>query len=175
MAALLLVLAAASAPASSADIPWGAGCLPVPEGATRTAANCGASLVEGQAVAPPGAPAAVTRVIAAANQIRHRPYVWGGGHSSWFSRGYDCSGAVSYALHGGGLLDVTMVSGQLSHWGETGPGKWITIYANAQHVFMVVAGLRFDTRGNPAGVSGPRWHRAWVDPRKFVARHPPTL
>jgi cell wall-associated NlpC family hydrolase len=117
----------------------------------------------------------VKQVIAAANEIRHRPYVWGGGHASWFSHGYDCSGAVSYALHGGALLDVTMVSGQLAGWGEAGSGKWITVYANAQHVFMVVAGLRFDTRGDPAGVSGPRWHRAWVDPRKFVARHPPTL
>jgi hypothetical protein len=65
-----------------------------------------------------------------------------------------------------------MVSGQLAGWGEAGPGEWITVYANAQHVFIVVAGLRFDTRGNPPGVSGPRWHRAWVDPHKFVARHP---
>jgi cell wall-associated NlpC family hydrolase len=129
-------------------------------------------LVEGRAIAPAGAPIVVKHVIAAANQIRHRAYVWGGGHRSWLSRGYDCSGAVSYALHGAGLLDVTMVSGQLANWGEPGPGKWITIYANAQHVFMVVAGLRFDTRGNPLGISGPRWHRAWVDPRKFVARHP---
>ncbi|MGN6663614.1 MAG: hypothetical protein ACTHK6_05340 [Solirubrobacterales bacterium] len=149
--------------------------MPVPEGATRTAANCGASLVEGRAVAPPGAPPAVKRVIAAANRIRHRPYVWGGGHGSWISRGYDCSGAVGYALHGGGLLGVTMVSGQLESWGEAGPGRWITVYANAEHVFMVVAGLRFDTRGDPPGISGPRWHRAWADPRKFVARHPLAL
>lgn len=176
LAALLFALGAISAPVARAgDIPWGAGCMPVPEGMTRTAANCGASLVEGEAVAPPGAPAGVKQVIAAANQIRHRPYVWGGGHSSWLSRGYDCSGAVGYALHGAGLLDVTMVSGQLAQWGEVGPGKWVTVYANAQHVFMVVAGLRFDTRGDPVGVSGPRWHRAWVDPRKFVARHPTAL
>jgi hypothetical protein len=114
-------------------------------------------------------------VIAAANQIRHRPYVWGGGHASWFSRGYDCSGAVSYALHGADLLDVTMVSGQLAGWGQPGPGRWITVYANKQHVFMVVAGLRFDTRGDPLGVSGPRWHRAWVDPKAFVPRHPSGL
>jgi cell wall-associated NlpC family hydrolase len=129
-------------------------------------------LVDGRAIAPAGAPTVVKRVIAAANQIRRRPYVWGGGHRSWLSRGYDCSGAVSYALHGAGLLDVTMVSGQLADWGEPGPGKWITVYANAQHVFMVVAGLRFDTRGDLPGISGPRWHRAWVDPPKFVARHP---
>jgi len=176
LAALLFALVAVPAPTASArDIPWGAGCMPVPEGAMRTAANCGASLVEGEAVAPPGTPAAVKQVIAAANQIRHRPYVWGGGHVSWLSRGYDCSGAVSYALHGAGLLDVTMVSGQLADWGEAGSGKWITVYANAQHVFMVVAGLRFDTRGDPPGVSGPRWHRAWVDPHKFAVRHPAAL
>jgi cell wall-associated NlpC family hydrolase len=174
LAALLfaLVLFLPAARSQADDVPWGAGCMPVPEGAVRTAVNCGASLVNGRAVAPPGAPDVVKRVIAAANQIRHRPYVWGGGHRGWFSHGYDCSGAVSYALHGAGLLDVTMVSGQLADWGEAGPGRWVTVYANAQHVFMVVAGLRFDTRGNPPGVSGPRWHRAWVDPRKFVARHP---
>jgi hypothetical protein len=174
LAALLfaLVLFLPAGKAAADDVPWGAGCMPVPEGAIRTAANCGASLVRGRAIPPPGAPAVVKRVIAAANQIRHRPYVWGGGHRSWLSRGYDCSGAVGYALHGAGLLDVTMVSGQLAIWGEAGAGKWITVYANSQHVFMVIAGLRFDTRGNSPGVSGPRWHRAWADPRKFVARHP---
>lgn len=172
---VVLVLAAPTTGAAAETIPWGAGCMPVPEGATRTAANCGASLVQGRAIAPVGAPEAVKQVIAAANQIRHRPYVWGGGHISWSSHGYDCSGAVGYALHGAGLLDVTMVSGQLESWGEAGAGKWITVYANQQHVFMVVAGLRFDTRGDPPGVSGPRWHRAWVTPTKFVARHPSGL
>jgi hypothetical protein len=157
-------------------VPWGAGCMPLAPGASRTAANCGASLLsDGQAVAPPGAPASVKQVIAAANRIRHRPYVWGGGHLSWASRGYDCSGAVGYALHGAGLLGVTMVSGQLAAWGEGGPGRWVSIYANAEHVYMVVAGLRFDTRSDPPGVSGPRWHRAWVDPRRFTVRHPPGL
>jgi hypothetical protein len=177
LAALFFALAmiVPAAQAVTDDVPWGAGCIPVPDGGARTAANCGAGLAHGRAFAPPGAPTAVKQVIRAANQIRHRPYVWGGGHSSWFSRGYDCSGAVGYALHGAGLLDVTMVSAQLAGWGETGPGHWITVYANAEHVFMVVAGLRFDTRGNPPGVSGPRWHRSWVDPRKFVARHPIAL
>jgi hypothetical protein len=181
LAALLLavVLVAAtalwSAAPASADIPWGAGCSPLAEGAERTAANCGASLVDGEAIPPPGAPPAVKQVIRAANEIRHRPYAWGGGHLSWISRGYDCSGAVSYALHGAGLLGVTMVSGQLADWGEGGPGRWITIYANQEHVYMVVAGLRFDTRGDPAGVSGPRWHRGWAHPRKFEARRPAGL
>lgn len=150
----------------------GAGCTPLAEGAERTAATCGASLVGGEAIAPPGAPAAVKQVIRAADEIRHRPYVWGGGHRSWLSCGYDCSGAVGYALHGAGLLDVMMVSGQLAYWGEAGAGRWISVYANREHVFMVVAGLRFDTRGDPAGVSGPRWHRASVEPRGFVVRHP---
>ncbi len=121
---------------------------------------------------PPGAPVAVKRAIAAANRISGRPYVWGGGHGSWLARGYDCSGAVGYALHGAGLLDATMVSGQLAAWGNGGVGRWITVYANSEHVFMVVAGLRFDTRGDRPGVSGPRWHRAGVDPRGFSARHP---
>jgi hypothetical protein len=181
LAALLLGLALATAAAlgavepASGDIPWGAGCSPLVQGAERTAANCGASLVDGEAISPPGAPAAVKQVIRAADEIRHRPYVWGGGHRSWLSRGYDCSGAVSYALHGAGILGVTMVSGQLAGWGESGAGHWITIYANSEHVYMVVAGLRFDTRDDPAGVSGPRWHRSWVEPRRFNVRHPPGL
>jgi cell wall-associated NlpC family hydrolase len=168
-----IALAALGVPATAAAaIPWGAGCTSVPPGGQRTSYSCGASLVDGRAIAPPDAPAAVKQVIAAANHIDGRPYVWGGGHVSWFTHGYDCSGAVSYALHGAGLLDVTMVSGQLADWGDAGIGRWITVYANSDHVFMVVAGLRFDTRDAPAGVSGPRWHQASVDSRGFVARHP---
>lgn len=156
-------------------VPWGSGCAPTPEGAVRTSANCGAELGEGEAIAPPGAPRAVRQMIAAANEIDNRPYVWGGGHASFFAHGYDCSGAVGYVLHAAGLLDQTMVSGQLAYWGEGGLGRWVTVYTNDQHVFMVIAGLRFDTRGNPPGVSGPRWHRAKVDPRRFAARHPAGL
>ncbi len=171
-----LTLAAALGPAAApAAVPWGAGCTSDPPGPQRTSADCGASLVDGRAIAPAGAPAAVKRVIAAANQIDGRPYVWGGGHASWFTRGYDCSGAVGYALHGADLLATTMVSGQLASWGEAGVGRWITVYANSDHVFMVVAGLRFDTREAPPGVSGPRWHRAIVDASGFVARHPAGL
>jgi hypothetical protein len=173
LAALLFAAGALGTPVhAAAEIPWGAGCVPLAEGETRTAATCGASLVDGEAMPPPGAPAAVKRAIRAADEIRHRPYVWGGGHRNWLSRGYDCSGAVGYVLHAAGLLDVTMVSGQLAYWGEAGGGRWISVYANRQHVFMVVAGLRFDTRGNPAGVSGPRWHRGWVEPAGFTVRHP---
>jgi NlpC/P60 family len=176
LAALLLFAAALWGPeGAAADIPWGAGCIPAAEGVQRTADNCGADLVDGEAIPPPTAPPAVKQVIQAADEIRHRPYVWGGGHRSWLSRGYDCSGAVSYALHRAGLLGETMVSGQLARWGEAGAGRWISVYANRDHVFMVVAGLRFDTRGNPAGVSGPRWHRGRVDPAGFAVRHPAGL
>ncbi|HET7409529.1 MAG TPA: hypothetical protein VFJ13_04960, partial [Paracoccaceae bacterium] len=117
-------------------------------------------------------PPIVRRVIAAANEIDGRPYVWGGGHRSFWTRGYDCSGAVGYALHGADLLGTTMVSGQLAYWGAAGAGRWITVYANAKHVYMEVAGLRYDTRDDPPGVSGPRWHVTRADSRKFVARHP---
>jgi cell wall-associated NlpC family hydrolase len=168
------VLAGPAAPLAGAEevVPWGAGCTSVSPSGERTSSSCGASLVNGRAIAPPGAPTAVKRVIAAANHINGRPYVWGGGHLSWHSRGYDCSGAVGYALHAAGLLDTTMVSGQLAAWGESGIGRWVSVYANADHVFMMVAGLRFDTRDAPAGVTGPRWHRAGVDPARFVVRHP---
>ena len=161
--------------AAQQAVPWGGGCIPAEPGQARTSANCGAELVEGQAVAPANAPAAVQAAIAAANRIDNRPYVWGGGHLAWASRGYDCSGAVSYVLHAAGLLDQTMVSGQLAAWGEGGTGRWITVYANAEHVYMVIAGLRFDTRDDLPGISGPRWHMARVEPTNFAARRPSGL
>jgi hypothetical protein len=120
-------------------------------------------------------PAPVKAAIEAANRIDHRLYVWGGGHTRWWTRGYDCSGAVSCALHGSGLLDETMVSGQLADWGVAGVGRWITVYANSHHVYMVIAGLRFDTRDDLPRVTGPRWHTDMVDSRRFVARHPAGL
>jgi hypothetical protein len=169
----LLVCGLLAAPAAEAVVPWGGGCMPA-EG-VRTSDSCGSELVAGRAIAPLQAPAAVQAAISAANRINHRPYVWGGGHLSWDSRGYDCSGAVGYALHAAGLLDQTVVSGQLESWGEPGVGRWITVYANSHHVYMVIAGLRFDTRDDPPGVNGPRWHMARVDPRNFVARHPTGL
>lgn len=169
---------ASTSPSWAPNVPWGAGCEPATSQATRTAANCGATLVEGQAVPPPGAPQVVKQVIAAANEIDTKPYVWGGGHASFIAKGYDCSGAVSYALHGANLLAYTMVSGQLAHYGSPGPGKWITIYANAEHVFMVVAGLRFDTRNDPEHITGPRWKMASPETSilpKFAIRHPAGL
>jgi hypothetical protein len=111
----------------------------------------------------------VQEVVAAANAIATTPYIWGGGHGSFESSGYDCSGAVSYALHGGGFLESPLDSTGLSTWGEPGPGQWITVYANAGHAWMVVAGISFDTSGG----AGPRWHDPWASsPEGFVARHP---
>jgi cell wall-associated NlpC family hydrolase len=162
-------------PGWAPNVPWGAGCEPAQSPGLRTAANCGSTLVDGVAVAPPDAPPAVKRVIAAANEIDHKPYIWGGGHASFIAKGYDCSGAVSYALHGADLLGYTQVSGQLAHYGDPGPGKWITIYANPEHVFMVVAGLRFDTRNDPEHITGPRWKMAAPEPTvlpQFTVRHP---
>jgi hypothetical protein len=168
---------ACTAHGASADeaLPWGYSCIPGQAGVARTSATCGATLVNGRAIAPPGAPAGVKAAIAAGNHIAGRPYVWGGGHVSWFTHGYDCSGAVGYALHAAGQLDTTMVSGQLAYWGLSGLGRWITVYANAEHVYMVIAGLRFDTRDDPPGVSGPRWHTEPVVPRGFAVRHPAGL
>jgi hypothetical protein len=176
MATAGTALALAAPGAAGQAVPWGYECVPSSAGAARTSATCGATLLDdGRAIPPPGAPVAVRSAIAAANRIADTPYVWGGGHLSWLSRGYDCSGAVGYALHGAGQLDTTMVSGQLAYWGLGGTGSWITVYANFHHVYMVIAGLRFDTRDDPPGVSGPRWHAETADPRNFVARHPAGL
>jgi hypothetical protein len=130
-----------------------------------------ARLISGKAVAPRSALESVKKVIEAANRIRTARYVWGGGHARWSDRGYDCSGSVGYALHGGGLLEVPMTSGEMARWGLPGKGRWITIYANARHVFAVIAGLRWDTVGDATG-TGPRWHEDMVSTKGFVARHP---
>src|SRR3954469_16937745 len=109
----------------------------------------------GSPVPPASAPRVVKRVIAAGNKIAKTPYKWGGGHGSWDDNGYDCSGSVSYALHAGHLLDSPLVSGDMAHWGERGRGNWITLYANSGHVYMVVAGMRFDTSARSR--TGSRW------------------
>ncbi|HEY5143053.1 MAG TPA: hypothetical protein VII98_06095 [Solirubrobacteraceae bacterium] len=130
-------------------------------------------LPNGLAVAPAGAPAVVRAIIAAGNRIATTKYVWGGGHARWDDTGYDCSGSVSYALHGAALLDSPLVSGDLAHWGEQGAGAWVTIYANADHVYMSVAGLRFDTSGQRQ--AGTRWQSALRSNRGFHVRHPTGL
>jgi len=124
---------------------------------------------ESQASVPSAAPPAVQAAIEAANSIATTPYIWGGGHGSFESEGYDCSGAVSFALNGGGFLSSPLDSTGLETWGDPGPGQWITVYANAEHAWMIIAGLAFDTVGGP----GPRWHPELVDsPEGFIARHP---
>jgi cell wall-associated NlpC family hydrolase len=128
----------------------------------------------GYARAPVNAPDAVRRVIQAGNLIARSPYVWGGGHGAWVDKGYDCSGSVSYGLAAGGLLGYSLTSGQLMNWGQAGPGRWLTIYANEHHVFMYVAGLRFDTSGR-AGDHASRWQLAPRSADGFVVRHYPGL
>jgi cell wall-associated NlpC family hydrolase len=123
---------------------------------------------------PSGVPEAVQRVVAGGNAIADFPYIWGGGHASFIANGYDCSGSVSYALAAGGLLSAPLVSGDLATWGEPGPGRWITIYANAGHTFMDVNGVWFDT----AGRSGPyasRWLVSTPSLAGYAVRHPPGL
>jgi hypothetical protein len=146
--------------------------VPIPPPLGPTVPGALATMRGTRALAPASAPTAVKQVIAAANRIRSTPYIWGGGHLSWVDKGYDCSGSVSYALHGAKLLEAPLVSGSFMTWGEPGPGRWITIYANKAHVYMVVAGLRFDTGGDAAGETGPRWHAEPPYPQGFVVRHP---
>ena len=127
----------------------------------------------GLAQAPSGAPAAVKQVIAAGNAIAGLPYLYGGGHGSFRANAYDCSGSVSYALAAAGLLSSPLDSTAFESWGEAGAGKWITVYANAGHAFMIVAGWRFDT--SALGQASTRWTRAMRDTGGFVARHPAGL
>ena len=124
----------------------------------------------GMAHPPAGAPDAVKRAIWAGNRLQGKPYVWGGGHGTWKSRGYDCSGTVSYVLHAAGLLNTPLVSGAFARWGDKGKGRWISIYANSGHAYVFLAGLRLDTRGS--GGSGPRWRLEPRSSRGFRVRHP---
>jgi peptidoglycan hydrolase-like protein with peptidoglycan-binding domain len=128
---------------------------------------------DGLASAPANAPEAVKQIIAAGNAIATKPYKYGGGHGRWQDTGYDCSGSVSYALHGAGLLDEAMPSGSFTSWGDKGPGQWVTIYANGGHMYMVVAGLRFDTSGRQQ--DGTRWHADMRSGSGYTVVHPPGL
>ncbi len=145
-------------------------------GSCTTVAPAGsrAKLINGKAVAPRNAPRVVKRVIAAANRIEEKPYRYGGGHARWNDSGYDCSGSVSYALHGAGLLDRSMTSGGFMSWARSGKGNWVTTYAHEGHMYMVVAGLRFDTSG-AKGRGGSRWSREMRSSSGYVARHPRGL
>jgi hypothetical protein len=142
------------------------GISPNPNVATLTPA--------GLAVAPIGAPPAVQEIINAGNQIARLQYLWGGGHGAFEDYAYDCSGSVSFVLAAAHLLNTTEVSGQFMSYGDPGPGKWVTIFASNGHVYMYVAGLRFDTVA--LAEYGSRWtNHSADDGGSFVARHPPGL
>jgi cell wall-associated NlpC family hydrolase len=128
---------------------------------------------DGLAVAPSDAPAAVQQIIAAGNKIAKKPYKYGGGHAKWSDTGYDCSGSVSYALHGAGLLSRALDSGEFMKWGPRGRGTWVTIRSNSGHAYMIVAGLRFDTSASKAG--GSRWTDEMRSAKGYVGRHPEGL
>jgi cell wall-associated NlpC family hydrolase len=131
------------------------------------------ALGNGVALPPLEAPEEVKQIIEAGNVIARSPYLWGGGHGKWLDTGYDCSGSVSFALAAAGLLNGPLASGPLMSWGESGPGKWVTIYANNGHVYMYVAGVRFDTSNSR--VTGSRWSNTTRSNAGFVARHPAGL
>jgi cell wall-associated NlpC family hydrolase len=152
---------------------------PASAGASHRGATVAADITKaralgnGVAVPPLEAPEEVKQIIEAGNIIARTPYLWGGGHGKWLDTGYDCSGSVSFALAAAGLLNGPMASGPLMSWGEPGPGKWVTIYANNGHVYMYVAGVRFDTSNSR--VTGSRWSNTARSNAGFVARHPAGL
>ena len=152
---------------------------PASAGATRHGPTVTADVTKaralgnGVAVPPLDAPEEVRQIIEAGNVIARTPYLWGGGHGKWLDKGYDCSGSVSFALAAAGLLDGPLASGPLMHWGKPGPGKWVTIYSSPGHVYMYVAGVRFDTSNSR--VTGSRWSNTARSNAGFVARHPAGL
>ncbi len=169
--------------AAAAQSSGGAQYVPPPPPAKR------AKLVNGQVIPPAGAPTRVKRAIANANLIVGKPYIYGGGHKPYqlakssrtplLDRGYDCSGTISMALYGGKFLRSPLDSGSFMSWGRKGKGRWITVYTNPGHAYVVIAGLRLDTslgdRSGPrerASGKGPRWRKYNRKPAGFVARHP---
>jgi hypothetical protein len=176
----MLGLAATAGASTGGAAPPGGTTPPPPTTTTTTSGVPGKAtlLADGSAVAPAGAPTAVVNAIAAANLIRLKPYIYGGGHRNFFSKGYDCSGAVSYMLHGGGLLESPLPSGPFMRWGAPGYGAWISVLANRGHAYAVVAGLRWDTSAVGERLnagSGPRWRATRRVAKGYVARHYPGL
>ena len=169
LAAVLLGLLLAAVD-SKADTKTGGYSFEAPEAPTARAAL---SSDNRTAMIPQGAPEAVVKAITAANRITRKPYKWGGGHARWDDTGYDCSGSVSYVLHAAGLLKTSRDSTGFMGYGYKGKGRWITLYANGGHAYMVIGGLRFDTSGR--GEDGPRWRDEPRSGRGFVKRHPGYL
>ena len=162
--------APAPAPATPQDQAGGAAFGSVPAILHPTVPGSVGVIRNGLAYAPAAAPLQVQQAIWAANTLRNKPYIYGGGHQSFKSRGYDCSATVSFALHGAGLLRAPLDSSDFMHWGQRGRGQWITIYTNPGHAWAVIAGLRLDTAG--PGESGPRWRTVPGSTRGFRVRHP---
>lgn len=143
--------------------------VPAPPGKARLNSD-------GTVTAPSDAPLAVQEMIAAANKIAFKPYVYGGGHGSWNSSGYDCSGSVSFVLHGAGLLSSTEDSSALESYGKAGAGQWVTIWANAGHTYMEIAGLFYDTAAQSSSNGNDRWSTTRISPSSgYVVRHPTGL
>lgn len=176
LAAAVMALSTGTAVAQTGGAPAPGSTAPAP-----TTGKPGKAKLKknGKAIAPAGAPIQVQMAINAGNEIRKHPYRYGGGHASFFDTGYDCSGAVSYVLHGAGLLDDPMPSGPLAtSWGTPGKGRWITVYAHGGHTYMVVAGLRFDTSAVGESFNrgkGPRWRKAKRSPKGYTAKYYPGL
>jgi hypothetical protein len=165
----VFVVAALAAPGASAKCATG-GLTPAAVDVCTPTAKA-KLLSTGELIPPKSAPPRVKAVIEAANKIRTKPYIYGGGHARWWDRGYDCSGAVSFALKGGNFIESPLPSGPMAKWGEAGMGRWITVYTNPGHAYAVIAGVRWDTSGNE-GETGPRWHTDLRDNVGFAARHP---
>jgi hypothetical protein len=185
----MCVAAAVAAPAgadAASSSTGGSAYVPPPPPAKR------AKIVNGVAIPPQGAPARIKKVIAAANRIIRKPYVYGGGHETYqngvraaaadLDRGYDCSGTVSFALYGGRFLKSPLDSSSFMGWGRRGKGRWVTVYTNPGHAYVVIAGLRLDTSGGDRVArdegrsgSGPRWRKYSRKPSGFSARHPKSF
>ena len=148
---------------------------PQPEPAQPATGETAVLNADGTATAPESAPQVVKDVVAAGNKIIDKPYKYGGGHGRWEDTGYDCSGSMSYALHGGGLLDEALTSSGFSSFGKAGKGEWITTYGSGGHSYMVVAGLRFDTGFNDSDSDGPDWSTKMRPASGYTARHPQGL
>ena len=186
--ALTLVVAAVLPAAASAQSPstppstGGASFPPASPAHIYVPGTVAQLLPDGTAAAPAAAPLEVQNAIFAANKIQHKPYIYGGGHARFRSAGYDCSGTVSYALHGGGLLKSPLDSSSFMSWGRRGPGQWITVYTNTGHAYAMIAGLRLDTSrygvvasrkvAKSALQNGPRWRPTVRPSSGFSARHP---
>jgi hypothetical protein len=167
---------AAGASAQTGGTPPPGSSEPAPAPAPAPAAGVATLQPDGSAVAPSDAPKQVRKAINAGNRIRTKPYIWGGGHRKFNSKGYDCSGAISYVLHAAGMLKRPLSSGPFMRWGSPGFGQWITVYANSGHMYAVIAGLRYDTSAVGESLnqgSGPRWRSTARASTGYAARFYP--